>query len=66
MIQSQIDFASKLSLLKNEAICLGLYRTGRMLEIAIQEIGWEIQGKSTPQWQKERQKETLDPNYNSK
>lgn len=40
----------------------GLYCTARMVEIAIQEIGWEMQGADTPPEQKKRQLETFDPN----
>lgn len=57
----QQEMASEISLLKLKAMRLGLYRTGRMLEIATQEIGWELQGVETPEWQKKRQQKTLTP-----
>jgi hypothetical protein len=47
--------------MKDSAARLGLYRTARLLEIPIQEIGWEMQDESTPAWQKKRQQETLTP-----
>lgn len=47
--------------LKDSLMRLGLYRTARVLDIATQEIGWELQGKETPDWQKKRQQETLAP-----
>lgn len=55
------DFIVRLSKMKHEAMALGLYRTGRMLDIPVQEIGWELQGADTPEWQKKRQLETLTP-----
>jgi len=57
----QVAFASKLALLKDEAYRLGLYRTGRLIEIPIIEIGWELQAAPTPDEQKQRQQETLTP-----
>lgn len=59
--QERKDFISKLALLKNEAMQLGLYRTGQLLEIPIIEVGWDVQGVTTPPEQKKRQIETLRP-----
>lgn len=56
----QVGVAHEVVLLKEKAMRLGLYRTGRMLEIAIQEIGWELQGVETPKSQQKRQIETLN------
>lgn len=47
--------------MKHQAMQLGLYRTARLLDIPTQEIGWELQGEPTPDWQKARQQETLTP-----
>jgi hypothetical protein len=54
-------FPSELNVAKDKAMRLGLYRTARMLDIATQEVGWELQGASTPKEQQARQDETLRP-----
>jgi hypothetical protein len=56
----QLGMAIEVVNLKEKALSLGLYRTARMLEIAIQEIGWELQGVETPKFQQNRQVETLN------
>lgn len=55
----QNQLVNELTKLKAKAGQLGLFRTARMLDIATQEIGWELAGSPTPDWQKKRQKETL-------
>lgn len=54
------EIATDLNLLKARLMNIGYYRTGRLLDIALQEIGWEAQGIETPKWQLKRQKETLN------
>lgn len=58
---AQRAFAAKLALLKDEAYRVGLPRTARLIEIPLQEIGWEMAGDDTPAYQKARQQETLTP-----
>ena len=53
------ELATEINLLKYKSIKLGMYRTGRMLDIASQEIGWELAGEETPKWQRERQIESV-------
>lgn len=55
------EFALFLTQVKEQAMRIGLYRTARLLEIPVQEIGWEIQGMDTPPEQKKRQQESLTP-----
>lgn len=55
------EIAVKLNLLKYEAMQSGFYRTGQLLEIPLQEIGWEMQGVTSPEEQKKRQQEILTP-----
>jgi hypothetical protein len=55
------DFVARLTLMKDEAYRLGLFRTARLIEIPIQEVGWELSGSPTPPEQKARQQETLAP-----
>ena len=47
--------------MKDTAMRLKLFRTARLIDIPIQEIGWEMQGEDTPAYQKKRQQETLTP-----
>jgi hypothetical protein len=56
-----IRIATALNQLKFDAMQAGLHRTGHLIDIATQEIGWEMQGQQTPKWQKQRQQETLTP-----
>ena len=60
-LSEQKAIACELVVLKEKAARCGLYRTARMIEIAVQEVGWEMQGSDTPEWQKRRQQETLTP-----
>lgn len=60
-IEQQRRLISSLTILKFQLAEAGLYRTSRMMEIPIIEVGWEIQGVDTPEFQKERQQETLTP-----
>lgn len=55
------DMPRQLCMIKHELMQLGLYRTARMVEIATQEIGWELQNEPTPEYQRKRQQETLTP-----
>ena len=57
--QDKQDFVSKLALLKVEAMRIGLYRTGHLLEIPLIEAGWDMQGQATPKQQRERQHDTF-------
>ena len=59
--QSHLDFASELTLIKDKAMRLGLYRTAHLLEIPIKEIGWEMQGEFAPEYEKEAQQKVLAP-----
>jgi len=55
------ELVTKINLLKFELMASGFYRTAHLIDIASQEIGWEMQGQTAPEWQKERQQETLTP-----
>ncbi len=55
------QMAAQIVQLKHNAMTLGLLRTGRLLEIAEVEIGWELQDLPTPPTQKARQKDILNP-----
>ena len=59
--EQHLAFASELTLLKDKAMRLGLWRTAHLIEIPIQEIGWEMQGLIAPPSQKKRQQELLTP-----
>lgn len=59
MDEKRKQFISKLTLLKHEAMELGLYSTARCMDIAVQEVGWEVQGKSAPKEAKRQQRATL-------
>ena len=60
MNQEHLDIANELVMLKNRALKAGLFRTVRMIDIACQEVGWELQGVLTPPEQQRRQKEALN------
>ena len=59
MTTERQKLASELTLLKDKLMRVGLYRTGHLMELPIQEIGWELQGIGTPEYGKNRQKETV-------
>ncbi len=61
MTPAQQQLAAKLALLKDEAYRIGLSRTARLIEIPLQEVGWEMAGTDTPAYQRARQQETLTP-----
>lgn len=58
-VKTAQEIASRLTLLKNEAMRAQLYRTAHLIEIPIQEIGWEMQGIAAPDEQKARQQSLL-------
>jgi hypothetical protein len=57
--EEQTKIASEVALLKVRAMNAGLYRTARLIEIAVIEVGWELQGVPTPMEQLKRQENTL-------
>lgn len=60
-IEDAQKFASEINMIKNRLMQAGLYRTAHKIDIATQEIGFEMIGEETPEWQKKRQLETLNP-----
>lgn len=56
------EIAIALVQLRERAFRANLLRTAHLIDIPAQEIGWEMQGLlSSPEWARERQKETLQP-----